>query len=197
MNVRTLMMAAAAYAPRLFQISRKTWMLIGGAALLLVVLSAWALFASAQWLFHQGRDAANDIVNSAPSLSKAVIGQVESVAPGAKEKLAGVVEGLNLKQVSPREVSGSDVAPVERYAGFVRTAWDKSGVVQYEGKAEFQQVRDHYRKSFTGQDFIETSLSGSQEAEVHEYIKNDERYVVTTTQKTSSIVQVKIEKHSS
>ncbi|MBX9902114.1 MAG: hypothetical protein K2Y28_15160 [Burkholderiaceae bacterium] len=194
MNVKTLLMAAAAYAPRVMQISRKTWLLIGGTLLLILVLLTWLVFASAQWLFHQGRDAAHEIVNHAPGISQAVIGQVENVAPGAKEKLAGVLDGLAIKTTAPREVGGTDIAPVPRFAGLVRTAWDKSGSAHYEGKADMTQMLAHYNKEFTQQDFIETKISSTQESEVLEYIKNQERYRLTSMQKSASLVQLKMEK---
>jgi hypothetical protein len=198
------------------RISRKTVYWIIGGVLLALVLLVWAFIAAAQWLMYQGKDAAVGIVNNAPKISEVVLGKVENVIPGAKETIEGVVpdakkaiddvvpgasgalgsvlEGLDMKRSAQREVSGTDVAPIARYTDLVRTAWDKAGIVHYEGKADFKQVRNHYSNGFIAQGYVETIISSNQETEVHEYLKGQERYKLTTTQKSSSIVQLKIEK---
>jgi hypothetical protein len=198
------------------RISRKTVYWIIGSVLLALVLLVWAFIAAAQWLMYQGKDAAVGIVNNAPKISEVVLGKVENVIPGAKETIEGVVpdakkaiedvvpgasgalgsvlEGLDMKRSAQREVSGTDIAPISRYTDLVRTAWDKAGIVQYEGKADFKQVRSHYSNGFIAQGYVETIISSNQETEVHEYLKGQERYKLTTTQKSSSIVQLKIEK---
>lgn len=216
MDSRTLFSYASAYFRSGSGISRKTVYWIVGSVLLALVLLIWAFIASAQWLLYQGKDTAVGIVNNAPRISEVVLGKVEHVMPGAKEALKGVVPsakealdgvvpgatgmlenvvgGFDLKRSTQREVSGTDVAPIARYSGLVRTAWDKSGVVQYEGKADFKQVRNHYSNDFIAQGYIETIVSSNQETEVQEYIKGQEHYKLTTTQKSPTIVQLKIEK---
>jgi hypothetical protein len=199
-----------------FSISRKAVYWIIGSVLIVAALLIWAVIASAQWLLYQGKDAAVDIVNGAPAITETVLGKVEQVIPGAKEKLEGaipgakeaiegavpgatgaiegVLGGLDLKRSTQREVSGNDVAPIARYGGLVRVAWDKAGIAQYEGKADFKQVRHHYSTGFIEQGYTETIISANQEAEIHEYVKGQDRFKLTTTQKSSSIVQLTIEK---
>jgi hypothetical protein len=225
MDSRTLFSYASAYFRSGSGISRKTVYWIVGSVLFVAVLLIWALIASAQWLLYQSRDAAVGMVNNAPKISEVVLGNVEQVMPGAMKTLEGVVPGakeafegvvpgatgaigalesvlggFDLKRSAQREVSGTDVAPIVRYSGLVRIAWDKAGVAQYEGKADFKQVRDHYSNGFIEQGYIETNVSANQDTEVQEYLKDKDRYKLTTTQKSPSIVQLKIEKmvaHSS
>ena len=216
MDSRTRFSNASNYFRPGFSISRKAVYWIIGCVLIVAVLLIWAAIASAQWLLYQGKDAAVDIVNGAPKISESVLGKVEQVLPRAKETLEGVIPGakealegavpgatgtiegvlggLDLKRSTQREVSGNDVAPFARYGGLVRVAWDKAGIAQYEGKADFKQVRHHYSTGFIEQGYTETIISANQETEVQEYIKGQDRYKLTTTQKSSSIVQLTIEK---
>ncbi len=199
-----------------FSISRKAVYWVIGSVIVVAALLIWAVIASAQWLLYQGKDAAVDIVNGAPAITETVLGKVEQVIPGAKEKLEGaipgakealegavpgatgvidgVLGGIDLKRSTQREVSGNDVAPIARYGGLVRVEWDKAGIAQYEGKADFKQVRRHYSTGFIEQGYTETIISANQETEVHEYVKGQDRYKLTTTQKSSSVVQLKVEK---
>jgi hypothetical protein len=198
MDTRALMVYAADMAPRVLNIRRKTWYWIIGIVLVGFALIMWVLLASAQWLFQQGRDVANGMVDQAPTVTQTVLNQVNEIAPGAKETIDGVIGGLSVSLGSSapvqREVSGTDLAPVARYSGLTRVAWDQAGVVEYEGKAQFQQVREHYSVGFLQRGFTESSLSGTQESEVHEYRSGDERFIVTTTQKSSDVVHLRIEK---
>jgi hypothetical protein len=216
MDSRTLFSNASNYSRPGFGISRKAVYWIIGCVLMAAVLLIWAVIASAQWLLYQGKDAAVDIINGAPKMSETVLGKVEQVMPGAKKTLEGVIPeakealegvvpgatgalegvlgGLDLKRSTQREVSGTDVAPIARYDGLVRIVWDKAGIAQYEGKADLKQVRHHYSTEFIEQGYTETIISANQETEVQEYFKGQDRYKLTTTQKSPSIVQLKIEK---
>nr|WP_314862580.1 hypothetical protein [uncultured Undibacterium sp.] len=216
MDSRTPFSNASGFSRPGFGISRKAWYWIIGVVLTVAVLLIWAVIASAQWLLYQGKDAAVDMINGAPKISETVLGKVEQVMPGAKKTLEGaipeakealegvvpgatgaiesVLGGLDLNRSAQREVSGNDVAPVVRYSGLVRIAWDKAGVAQYEGKADFKQVRHHYSTGFIEQGFTESIISANQGTEVQEYLKGQDRYKLTTTQKSPSIVQLKIEK---
>jgi hypothetical protein len=194
MDTRALMIYAADLAPRVLNIPRKTWYWIIGILILSFALILWALIASAHWLFQQGRDVATGVANNAPAVTQTVIGQVNEIAPGAKEAIDGVMGALSLGAPEQREVSGNDIAPVGRYTGMTRVAWDQNGIVEYEGKAQFKEVRTHYSSSFSQLGFTENSVSATQETEVHEYRQNDQRFIVTTTQKSSDLIHVRIEK---
>nr|WP_315467930.1 hypothetical protein [uncultured Undibacterium sp.] len=216
MDSRTPFSNVSGYSRPRFGISRKALYWIIGIVLTVTVLLIWAVIASAQWLLYQGKDAAVDLINGAPKISETVLGKVEQVMPGAKKTLEGaipeakeavegvvpgatgalesVLGGLDLKRSTQREVSGTDVAPVARYDGLVRIAWDQSGIAQYEGKADFKQVRHHYSTGFIEQGYTETIVSATQETEVQEYQKGKDRYKLTTTQKSPKVVQLKIEK---
>jgi hypothetical protein len=219
MDSRSLFSYASAYLRSGSGISRKTLYWIVGSVLFVAVLLIWALIASAQWLLYQSRDVAADMLNSAPKISEVVLGKLEQVIPGtsktleaavpgareafeglvpgaavATDTLESVMSGLDLKRAALREVSGTDIAPIARYTGMVRIAWDQAGSAQFEGKADFKQVRHHYRDAFIEQGYTETTVSANQETEVQEYLKEQERYKLTTTQKSPTMVQLKIEK---
>jgi len=222
MDSHTRFSNASNHARPGFGISRKAVYWIIGSVLIVATLLIWAAISSAQWLFFQGKDAAVDVINGAPKITETVLGKVENVIPGAKEKIEGVIPGakealeglegavpgatgaienilggIDLKRSTQREVSGDDVAPIARYTGLVRVAWDKAGIAQYEGKADFKQVRQHYSTGFIEQGYTETMISANQQTEVQEYVKGQDRYKLTTTQKSPSIVQLTIEKLNS
>jgi hypothetical protein len=151
-----------------FSISRKAVYWVIGSVLIVAALLIWAVIASAQWLLFQGKDAAVNVINGAPQITETVLGKIENVIPGAKEKLdgaipgakealeglegavpgatgaiEGVLGGIDLKRSTQREVSGNDVAPIARYSGLVRVAWDKAGIAHNDSKIVKHRAINH------------------------------------------------------
>lgn len=105
---------------RIFSISRRTWIFLSVTFLVVIVLLIWAAISTAGWLLGMARDS----VNAAPEAVRAATAQVEQVIPGVHEKLGVLVPGLK-SETPPREVSGTDPAPVARFPGLARVQWQR------------------------------------------------------------------------
>lgn len=195
MNKLGLLAAAAQFAPRLFQVRRRTWVFAGLALLALFGLSIWAALALMGWFFGQvqGWSAA------APEAARGALATVEQVAPGAREKLAAhlaeAAPALKPEDRPRRDVSGSDLGPVARYPGLIRTYWHREGeqvTVEYEGAADYTAVRDHYLNGFAAQGYTHALQSAAPRSETHAYTKGHERILLTVTEKNGVSVRLDV-----
>ena len=188
---------AASLAPSFLNIRRNTWIGIGIGLLVLFGLLIWAAFALIGW----GLGQAQNIAAGVPDAAKGVMQQAESMLPGVREKIGAVIPAMKSEppaDATPqRDVSGSDIAPVARYQGLVRTQWQRDGAlaaVSYEGQADYGAVLDHYAKGFAAQGFVQTVQSASPEAELHDYTKGSEQMRVNIVKKSGGHVGVRIER---
>jgi len=188
MNKLGLFAFATQFAPRLFQVRRRTWVAVGVGLLVLVGLLIWAAVASIGWFFGQ----AQGLMGAAP---EAVRSAMEQAVPGVREKLGEFVPAIKPPQPR-RDVSGTDLGPVARYPGLARTYWHREGrqvTIEYEGEADYAAVLDHYAKGFATQGFAQTVQSAQPGAETHEYIRGAERVVFKITQTARDSVSARIE----
>ena len=188
MNKLGLFAFATQFAPRLFQVRRRTWVAVGVGLLVLVGLLIWAAVASIGWFFGQ----AQGLMGAAP---EAVRSAMEQAVPGVREKLGEFVPAIKPPQPR-RDVSGTDLGPVARYPGLARTYWHREGrqvTIEYEGEADYAAVLDHYAKGFATQGFAQTVQSAQPGAETHEYIRDAERVVFKITQTARDSVSARIE----
>ena len=191
MNKPGLSAFAAQFAPRLFQVRRRTWVAIGGGLLVLFGLLIWAVLALLGWLFGQ----AQSWMGAAPEAARGAMERVEQAVPGVREKLGEFVPGLKPSS-PPRDVSGTDVGPVARYPGLARTSWQREGkqvTIEYEGEADYTAVLGHYAKGFAAQGYAQTVLSAQLDAETHEYTKGGERVTLKVAQLHKGAVSARIE----
>lgn len=191
MNNPGFFAAAAQFAPRLFQVRRRTWIAVGVGLLVLFGLLIWAALALIGWFFGQ----AQGWMGAAPEAARGAMEQVEQVVPGVREKLGEFVPGLKPSQ-PPRDVSGTDVGPVARYPGLVRTYWQREGkqvTIEYAGEADYAAVLDHYAKGFAVQGYAQSVQSATPAAETHEYTKGRERMTLAITQQPKGGVRTRIE----
>ncbi len=185
---------AAAFAPRLFQVRRSTWIAAGMSMLVLLGLMTWAAIALIGGLWGQARnlsDAAPDIVRDA---TRAAVGQVEVIVPGVRQKIGEFVPALKAEQ-PPRDVSGTDVGPVARHAGLARVFWHREGgeiTVRYEGAADYAAVLDHYVSGFAAQGYRQNLLSATPDAERHEYLKDADRVGFALARDAKGVVKATI-----
>jgi len=177
----TALAAVAAHlSSRVLQIRRGTWIIGGLALLAIVILLLWAAVSLFGWLWGQGKS----LAEGAPDAARAVVAQVEQVAPGAREALGDLVPALK-PEPPPRDVSGTDIGPVARYPGLARSHWQRDGreiTVRYEGRADYAAVLDHYTKGFAAQGYTQSVVSAAPETEAHEYRKDGDRVRFTITQ---------------
>lgn len=191
MNKLGLFAFATQFAPRLFQVRRRTWVAVGVGLLVLVGLLSWAAVASIGWFFGQ----AQGLMGAAPEAVRGAMEQAEQAVPGAREKLGEFVPALKPSQPR-RDVSGTDLGPVARYPGLARTYWHREGkqvTIEYEGEADYAAVLDHYAKGFAAQGFAQTVQSAQPDAETHEYIRGAERMVFKITRTPRDSVSARIE----
>ena len=191
MNKPGLSAFVAQFAPRLFQVRRRTWIAFGVGLLVLFGLSIWAVLALTGWLFGQ----AQGWMGVAPEAVRGVMEQAEQAVPGAREKLGEFVPALKPPQPR-RDVSGTDLGPVARYPGLARTYWHREGkqvTIEYEGEADYAAVLDHYAKGFTTQGYAQSVQSATPSAETHEYAKGGERITLKIAQLPRGAVSARIE----
>lgn len=191
MNKSTLF-TAARFVPRLIQVRRNTWIALGLGLLLLFGLLIWAAVAAMGWFFGQvqGWSAA------APEAAQGVLAKVEQSVPGAREKVAEYVSILKPEDRLLREVSGTDLAPVPRYPGLVRTYWHRESrnvSAHYEGRAEYTAVLGHYLQGFAALGYTQELQSATPEAETHVWTQGRDRYLARITKQTRGMVMVEIE----
>lgn len=197
MNKLGLSAIASQFAPRLFQVRRRTWIAVGVGLFVLFGLLIWAALALIGWFFGQ----AQGWVGAAPEAARGAMEQVEQAVPGARAKLGELVpalkpEGYKSATQPQRDVSGTDLGPVARYPGLARTYWHREGkqvAIEYEGAADYAAVLDHYAKGFAAQGYAQTVQSAQADAETHEYAKGAERLLVKITQKPQDGVSVRVE----
>lgn len=200
MNKLGLLAAAAQFAPRLFQVRRGTWIALGVGLVLLFAVLAWAAVALLGWFLGQARDWMGTAPGVVSDSARGVLEQVEQVAPGVgeplREQLGTLVPGLKKEERPLQDVSGKDLGPVPRYPGLARTYWHREGrqvVVEYEGKADYAAVLEHYARGFASQGFAQSVQSANQEAERHAYTKAGERYLLIIAQKPRGRVSAHLE----
>jgi len=107
-----------------------------------------------------------------PAMEEAIGGVVAEQVSGVKRYLSAISPAAT----SPtRDVSGVDLAPVERYPGFVRASFatnkDKRSV-GYMGQANYGSVIDHYVKGFAQLGYGHEIVSATADRELHRFTPN-------------------------
>ena len=195
MNKPGLLAFAANFAPWLFQVRRTTWVGVGVGLLVLFGLLIWAAVALIGGLWGQTQNLAGAAPEAVRGATRGVLEQVEAIMPGAREKLGEFVPTLKPETQPQRDVSGMDLGPVARYPGLTRTHWQREGgqAAEYQAKADYATVLDHYVRGFNAQGFAQVVQSATPQTETHEYIKGHERFVLKIAKKPMGVVSVRIE----
>mgnify|MGYP001081740376 CR=1 FL=1 len=186
----------ALFAAKVMQVRRRTWLLVGLGIVLVLGLMVWAALALIGWLFGQAQGWSAALPGVAQETLTTVEQQVERVAPGAREKVAEWVPVLKPQSPSLREVSGTDIAPVPRYPGLVRTYWHREGrlvSVHYEGSAELAAVLEHYLRGFAGLGYAHALQSAAPEGETHLWTQGKQRYEVRFLVSSEGRIAVRLE----
>lgn len=198
MNKLGLLTMAARYAPRILQLQRRTWIMLGVGLLVMVILFIWAAIALIGWLLS----VVLGLGATAPEAARGAIASVEQqigqVLPSAREQIAAVIPGLQVMPQTQRDVSGTDPAPVARFPGFARTTWFREGrriTVQYDGRADYAAVLSHYVQGFAALGYTQAVQSATRDSETHVWTKGAEHFLVNITSKPKGVVSVRIETH--
>lgn len=182
---------AARFAPRLFQVRRRTWIGVGLGLLLLFGLMIWASVTLLGWIFGQ----AQVWMGAAPETVRGAVERAEQAVPGVRKTLEDM---LPARQTTPaqRDVSGTDLGPVARYPGLVRTFWQRDAsqvTIEYQGKADYTAVLDHYAKGFTAKGYAQQVQTATPTVETHIYTKGSERIAVKVAQQPDGLVSARLE----
>lgn len=158
--------------------------LIAGAAILLVSLglAIWAGVAAIGWLSNQVPVAKEALIAKAPDVRR----QIEGVAPGIAQGVDKFLSG----ETAMSDVPGEDPGNVPRYEGFVRTRYavqDASRAAQFEGRAAFRPVADHYHARFKEKGWPHRVLFAAANEERHEYRAQTMRYELHLKQQGGSV----------
>lgn len=186
----------ALFAAKVLQVRRRTWLWLGLGVALVLGLMVWAAVALIGWLFGQAQGWSATLPGAARDTLATVEQQVERVAPGARDMVAEWVPVLKPQAPSLREVSGTDIAPVPRYPGLVRTYWHREGrlvSVHYEGHAALPAVLDHYQRGFAGLGYVHALQSASPERETHRWTLARQAFEVEIQGKPEGGVMVRID----
>jgi len=230
---------AAKLGPRIRQVRRKTWIMIGLGLFATFALAIWCTVVLVGWLWGQTQTLASGAPNLIRDAANAVLADAKVLVPDAKQALDGlaapavaeakqalakaeqalaavaqanqtldpVSEGkqalaalipsvLGTSIPAVREVSGSDLGPVPRFPGMQRTRWEQKGTnatVEFEGRANFLDVLDHYRSGMAKLGYSEAVRAASAKMESHEYTRNGERIQMELSQLTAGRVKVRID----
>ncbi|MCP5279166.1 MAG: hypothetical protein H6935_12500 [Thiobacillus sp.] len=191
-----ILLAAAQFAPRLFQGHRRTWIAAGVVMLMMFGLLIWAAISLMGWFFGQVQGWSATAPETARDALETVERQVEQAVPGAREKISEYVPLFKPEGRLQRDVSGTDFVPVARYPGLVRTYWHREGrqiTVHYEGRADFAVVLDHYIQGFASLGYTQDLRSASPESETHAWMKGKQRYLAKIIAEPKGMVSVHIE----
>lgn len=186
----------ALFAAKVMQVRRRTWWWVGLGVMLVLGLLVWAAVALIGGLFGQAQGWRAGLPGVAQETLTTVEQQVERVAPGAREKVAEWLPALKPSAPALREVTGTDLAPVPRYPGLVRTYWHREGrqvSVHYEGHAEWAAVLDHYQRGFADLGYAHALQSASADAETHLWSRGPQRYLVQISGRPGGGVLVRID----
>jgi hypothetical protein len=191
---------AAQFAPRIFQVQRRTWIAIGLGLLVVFVLLIWAVIALVGWFFSQVQGWGASAPDAARSALDQVEQQVDQVVPGVRaqveQQLGQFVPSLKAEERPQRDVTGIDLGPVARYPGLARTAWMREGKrakVKYLGRAEYPAVLAYYASEFKALGYAQHVETATLESETHTYVSGTQRVIVTIDLKPKGLVMVDIE----
>lgn len=189
-----LIWAAAALIGALFGQTRS----LAGAAPDAVRNTARVMLEQVEAVLPGAREKLGGLIPGADpgAVARGAIEKVEGVVPGTRDKLGEFVPALKQERQAQRDVSGTDIGPVDRYTGLMRTQWRREGasiVVVYEGKANYTTVLDYYTSGFTTKGFAQKIQSATPGAEAHEYQKDRERFVLNIAQMPRGVISVRIE----
>ena len=171
-------------------IRTRTWLILGAVGLLILGLMAWAGIAILFWLWGQ----APSVSEAGKRLAGAAVTQIEQVAPGLKEQVGQWRPGLG--EASPvSDVSGTDMGPVPRYPGLVRSHFTREGQaveVRYAGRGTFDMVLAHYVKGFAAANYAQEVLSATSEGEQHRFRRGQESIDLALLRSQGGLLELRL-----
>jgi len=170
-------------AASLIALRARTWLILAAVGFGILGLLAWAGIATLSWLWAQ----APAVTEAGKRLAGGALTQVEQVAPGLKEQagqwLPGVTDQVErwlpglAADLPAGDVSGTDLGPLPRHPGLVRSHFAREGQVvevRYAGRAAFEAVLAHYVQGFSAAGYLQEVISATREGEQHRFRRGQE-----------------------
>lgn len=169
-------------ASRLKGIRSRTWLILGATVLAFIGLLIWAVIATLSWLLGQvatasdvGKRFADDAMTQVGQVAPGLREQAEQWVPaGVKDQASRWLPMLST-DLPPADVSGTDIGPVSRFPGLVRSHFAREGKineVRYTGNAPFAAVLAHYLQSFADASYAHEVISATTTSEQHRFKGN-------------------------
>ncbi len=191
---------------RVKKIRARTWLILGAVVLALIGLLVWAGIALLSWLWAQGAV----VTDAGKRFAGDAITQVEQVAPGLREQAeqwmpVGVKQQVSEWLPGPdtdlpvSDVSGSDVGPVPRYPGLVRSHFARQGQtveVGYAGRAAFDAALAHYAQGFAAAGYTQEVISASPEGEQHRFRLGQEAIELSLMRRSGGLLELRMKQSS-
>lgn len=186
----------------LANIRARTWLILGAVGLALIGLFVWAGIALLSWLWTQ----APSVTEEGKRLVGGAATRIEQVAPGLNEQAeqwlpAGVKEQAGKwlpvlgTDLPASDVSGTDIGPVPRSPGLVRSRYERLEhviEVRYAGRAEFDAVLRHYTEGFVAAGFSQEVIAASREEERHRFVKAQASFELTLWRRPGGVVELSV-----
>lgn len=188
-------------ASSLGNLRARTWLILAAVGFGILGSLAWAGIAILSWLWAQ----APAVTETGKRLAGGALTQVEQVAPGLKEQagqwLPGVTEQVDrwlpglAADLPASDVSGTDVGPVPRYLGLVRSHFTRDGQaveVRYAGRAAFDAVLAHYVQGFTAAGYLQEVMAATPEGEQHRFRHGEQAIDLSLLRRPGGQVQLRL-----
>ena len=188
-------------ASSLRSIRMRTWLILAAVGLVILGLMAWAAIAVLSWLWGQ----APSVTEAGKRLTGGAVTQIEQVAPGRKGQVDQWLPGLREQadqwlpglaaELPASDVSGTDVGPVPRYPGLVRSHFAREGQgveVRYTGPAAFDAVLAHYVQGFAAAHYAQEVVSATPEGEQHRFRRGQESIDLSLLRRPGGLLEVRL-----
>ena len=188
-------------ASSLRSIRMRTWLILAAVGLVILGLMAWAAIAVLSWLWGQ----APSVTEAGKRLTGGAVTQIEQVAPGLKGQVDQWLPGLREQadqwlpglaaELPASDVSGTDVGPVPRYPGLVRSHFAREGQgveVRYTGPAAFDAVLAHYVQGFAAAHYAQEVVSATPEGEQHRFRRGQESIDLSLLRRPGGLLEVRL-----
>ena len=177
-------------ASSLGNLRARTWLILAAVGFGILGSLAWAGIAILSWLWAQ----APAVTETGKRLAGGALTQVEQVAPGLKEQAGQWLPGL-AADLPASDVSGTDVGPVPRYLGLVRSHFTRDGQaveVRYAGRAAFDAVLAHYVQGFTAAGYLQEVMAATPEGEQHRFRHGEQAIDLSLLRRPGGQVQLRL-----
>lgn len=181
----------------------RTWLILSAVGLLLIGLVVWTGIALLSWLWAQ----APAVTEQAKRLAGEASLRFEQVAPALKEEVQQWVPAEVKEQAGKwlpgigedlpaRDVSGSDLGPVPRFPGLLRSHFARTAQsveVRYVGRADFATVLAHYVQGFADAGFAQEVIAATPDEEQHQFSRGKETIQFTLMRHPGDSIEVRLQ----